>query len=197
MKKCSKCGYEKILDDFGNNKSKKDGKATECKECKSKQDAKYRKENEVYYKNYLKEYNQLNKQQLYEQKKKYIAANKIAHLERQHSWYEKNKDNVKLRTSQYKKDHPEQYQMYNNRRAARKKTAIVEKFTHQDVINKYGDKCVYCGGNFDEIDHYIPLSKGGSHTLDNVRPSCEHCNLTKSNKLPEDFAKYKGNKDER
>lgn len=191
MKKCGKCKHEKSLDDFNNNKSKKDGKATECKECKSKRDAKYRKEHAEYYKNYLKEYNQLNKDQIYEKKKQYIANNKLAHLKRQHAWYEKNKDSIKHRTSQYKKDHPEQYQMYNNRRLALKKTATVELFTMQDIIFKYGNKCFYCEGKFEEIDHYIPLSKSGSHTLDNVRPSCEHCNLTKSNKLPEDFLKYK------
>ena len=86
--------------------------------------------------------------------------------------------------------------MYNNRRLARKKTAIVDIFTTQDIIDKYGDKCFYCGGLFTHIDHYMPLSKGGSHTLDNVRPSCEPCNLTKSNKLPDDFIKYKGNKND-
>ncbi|MGI0058140.1 MAG: HNH endonuclease [Nitrosotalea sp.] len=113
-------------------------------------------------------------------------------MKRQHSWYEKNKEDVKERVSQYKKDHPEQYQIYNNRRAARKKTAIAEKFSYQNVINKYNDKCFYCGGLFTHIDHCMPLSRDGSHTLDNVRPSCEHCNLTKSNKLHEEFIKYKG-----
>lgn len=192
MKKCSKCGHEKSLDEFHNNKSKKDGKATECKECKSKQDSKYRKENEEYYKFYQTNYWKENRAELYELKKEYIANNKPAHLKRQHSWYEKNKENVKTRTSQYKKEHPEQYQMYNNRRRARKKTSIVDIFTTKDVIEKYGDKCVYCQDDFTHIDHYIPLSRGGSHTLENVRPSCEQCNLEKSNKLPEEFLKYKG-----
>ena len=41
MKTCYKCSVEKPLDAFGNNKSKKDGKATECKECKREMDNKY------------------------------------------------------------------------------------------------------------------------------------------------------------
>lgn len=191
MKKCGKCGYGKSLDYFHNNKSKKDGKATECKECKSKQDQKYRKENKETYKIYQIKYWIENRTELYEQKKEYIANNKSAHLKRQHAWYEKNKDNIKARISQYKKDHPKQYQMYSNRRLAQKKTSTVELFTIKDIILQYGDKCFYCGSKFDQIDHYIPLSRGGSHTLENVRPSCEHCNLTKSNKLPEEFLKYK------
>lgn len=196
MKKCSKCGKYKDINDFHKNKSKSDRLSTECKECKRKQDSKYREENLEYYKEYLANYNKINKDELYDKKKIYISENKLDHLKRRHNWYEDNKEEIKARTSQYKKDHPEQYQMYNNRRAARKKTSIIEKFTHQDIIDKYGSQCIYCGGSFDKIDHYIPLSKGGSHTLDNVRPSCEHCNLTKSNKLPDEFIKYKGNKDE-
>lgn len=103
---------------------------------------------------------------------------------------------MKFRISQYKKEHPEQYQMYNSRRRAQKKTSVVDDFTIQEVIEKYGQQCVYCKEPFTHIDHYIPLSRGGPHTLENVRPSCEQCNLQKSNKLPDDFMKYKGNKDE-
>lgn len=194
MKKCSKCKLEKDETEFNKNKSKKDGLSTECKLCKRQQDAKYREENSKSIQLYLKEYNQINKDVLYEQKKEYRTVNKTAHLKRQNNWYEKNKEDVKERVALYKKEYPEQYRMYANRRAASKKTDIIEIFTHQDIINVYGDKCFYCGGLFEHIDHYMPLSRGGSHTLENVRPSCEHCNLTKSNKLPEDFIKYKERK---
>jgi len=193
MKKCYKCGLIKELAQFNKNKSKKDGLATECKICKKLQDKKYREENSDYYKQYNHKYNVEHKRALYEQKKEYIANNKETHWNQQHNWYIKNIDSIKFRIALYKKEHPEQYQMYSNRRLARKKTSIIAIFTIQDVINKYGKNCVYCGGLFEQIDHYIPLSKGGSHTLDNVRPSCEHCNLTKNNKLPEEFIKYKGN----
>ena len=34
------------------------------------------------------------------------------------------------------------------------------------------------------LDHYMPLSKGGAHSISNVVWSCAACNLTKNNKLP-------------
>jgi hypothetical protein len=34
-----------------------------------------------------------------------------------------------------------------------------------------------------ELDHIIPLSRGGSHTIDNVRCLCRSCNALKGNKL--------------
>ena len=197
MKRCAKCKQDKDVNDFNKNKSKSDGRTTECKLCVKQYNAKYREENKDYFQEYQTKYWKENSAELATQKKEYIANNKSAHLKRQHNWYVKNIDDIKIRISQYKKDHPEQYQIYGSKRRALKKTAISDKFVYQDIIDKYGNRCVYCGGAFTHIDHYVPLSKGGSHTLENVRPSCETCNLTKSNKLPEDFLKYKGNKDER
>lgn len=73
------------------------------------------------------------------------------------------------------------------RRRAAKRAVTADKFSINDIINTYGNKCFYCGGNFDHVDHYIPLVKGGPHSLQNVRPSCESCNLHKGSKMPTDF----------
>jgi 5-methylcytosine-specific restriction endonuclease McrA len=63
------------------------------------------------------------------------------------------------------------------------------------VFNKCGWRCSYCGcetpkslrGKFvlnaPELDHIVPLSKGGNHSYENVTLSCRGCNLSKSNKL--------------
>lgn len=58
----------------------------------------------------------------------------------------------------------------------------VDEFTKADVTGLYGDACHYCGGAFEEIDHAVPVSKGGPHTLANVRPSCGSCNRRKGTK---------------
>lgn len=33
------------------------------------------------------------------------------------------------------------------------------------------------------IDHIIPLSKGGTHTVENVQPLCVNCNCKKGTNL--------------
>ncbi|WP_425411627.1 HNH endonuclease [Lacticigenium naphthae] len=38
------------------------------------------------------------------------------------------------------------------------------------------------GSNYPSIEHVIPLSKGGTHTWDNVRLAHIHCNIIKSDK---------------
>ncbi|MGQ4596659.1 HNH endonuclease [Nocardia sp. R6R-6] len=44
------------------------------------------------------------------------------------------------------------------------------------------DRCAYCGGAFDHIEHMHPLSRDGSpgHVLGNLAPSCAGCNSRKS-----------------
>ena len=38
------------------------------------------------------------------------------------------------------------------------------------------------GNNYPSIDHVVPLSKGGTHTMDNVRLAHRGCNTRKGNK---------------
>jgi len=51
------------------------------------------------------------------------------------------------------------------------------------VLKLYGDKCWYCQTKLTlatmTIDHYEPRALGGSDHIDNLRPSCQRCNVTK------------------
>jgi len=50
--------------------------------------------------------------------------------------------------------------------------------------------CYYCKRRFRgtiHIDHVIPLSKGGRHTVANLCASCPPCNLEKQAKQPDEF----------
>jgi len=44
-------------------------------------------------------------------------------------------------------------------------------------------KCDYCGSMTNiQLDHIIPISKGGPDSLDNLVYSCRKCNISKGNK---------------
>ena len=81
---------------------------------------------------------------------------------------------------------------HNARRAA-KKGSQNEVFLNSVVFERDGYVCGLCGKKIDKrtknphpksasLDHIIPISLGGSHTLNNVQ--CAHlgCNLSKCNK---------------
>ena len=50
------------------------------------------------------------------------------------------------------------------------------------VMLRDSKTCVYCGAQATEIDHVIPVSRGGSHSLSNLVASCTPCNQTKNHK---------------
>jgi 5-methylcytosine-specific restriction endonuclease McrA len=54
-----------------------------------------------------------------------------------------------------------------------------------EIKEAFRNQCCYCGKELQrlEMDHVIPLSKGGRHTKSNVVPSCRTCNAKKGNRL--------------
>jgi 5-methylcytosine-specific restriction endonuclease McrA len=46
-----------------------------------------------------------------------------------------------------------------------------------------GGRCVKCGSSESiEIDHIIPISKGGTNNIENLQPLCRRCNASKGNR---------------
>lgn len=75
-------------------------------------------------------------------------------------------------------------------RRATKLAQMGEPFTqeHLDMwLDFIGRACVYCGGPFEEIDHCVPLARGGLHELVNLRPSCSPCNRSKRDRLLDEW----------
>lgn len=77
---------------------------------------------------------------------------------------------------------------YVKRRNLRRQnaTGTVSKKDWVDLIKKYGNMCLACKKSFNEVkptvDHIIPISVGGKHTIDNLQPLCMKCNCNKFTK---------------
>jgi 5-methylcytosine-specific restriction endonuclease McrA len=77
----------------------------------------------------------------------------------------------------------------------RRRSKITNDYNELQVISVYGIDCYLCGLEIDllaprkcgidgweqglHIDHLVPIAKGGSDTLENVRPAHGLCNLRK------------------
>ena len=74
--------------------------------------------------------------------------------------------------------------------AERRKFSSIEK---QRIYAKCNGRCGICGSpvNFDDmtVDHIIPLSRGGTNAMDNLRLACRTCNRSKGNLSDEEFCK--------
>lgn len=56
------------------------------------------------------------------------------------------------------------------------------------VIDAFDNKCAYCMENTSlTVDHFIPISRGGSTTMGNIVCACASCNSSKQDKLPQDW----------
>src|SRR5690606_23515424 len=109
-----------------------------------------------------------------------------------------NRSRVNKRSKDWSKRNPEIRSIisrsYKARRRIIEKGGDSTKEIYQWVKNQ--DKvCYWCGiycENSYHIDHYNPLSRGGSHTIGNLVISCPSCNLKKNAKDPYEFAKQVG-----
>lgn len=65
----------------------------------------------------------------------------------------------------------------------------VWQLMRQVVFARDGWTCVYCDTRTGSLtcDHVIPVSRGGSSTLDNLVTACLACNLAKATNTPEEW----------
>jgi hypothetical protein len=61
----------------------------------------------------------------------------------------------------------------------------------QDLFSNPSKKCCYCGTTENlSVEHVRPLSRGGTHTEDNVDLACLSCNISKGNKTVTEYIDF-------
>lgn len=115
-------------------------------------------------------------------------------LKARRQWRRENRDAHSAMLREYRRNNPEAYRRYNMERRARLLNAETETFTAEEVFDRDGWCCGLCDETIDggmvwpdpmspSVDHIIPLSKGGAHTLDNVQAAHLVCNMRKSDRV--------------
>ncbi len=200
LKTCTKCKILKDLHYFSKQKISKDGFKNICKKCQRLYDIEYRKKNKskkiataktYYFENKEKIrkksrlYRNENREKVYLLRKKSRARNKESIAKRYKNWKATKAGKISISNTSSK------------RRFLKKKHSdktiplnycfpINGELKELLIIQK--NKCYSCGDELKKgmhLDHHFPLSKGGSHSIDNVIWLCPHCNQTKGSKIPE------------
>jgi len=170
MKTCTKCGETKELTEFSKRKDTKDGLAYTCKAC---------------FNAYNKAHYQANKEHILERHRVYHKANRESRKEYHRKWYRANKGRIAELQREYKKAHPLKRREFEGRRRAREHGVPIGHADYELVVATSNGLCGICGdpifGKFD-IDHIVPLTKGGAHSTDNLQVAHHHCNVSKGNK---------------
>lgn len=82
----------------------------------------------------------------------------------------------------------------NHRRRVLARSAQSDRFVARDIFERDGWACQICGVALDStikfpdplspsLDHIVPISRGGTHTLDNVQAACMGCNWAKGPRM--------------
>lgn len=173
IKRCPKCAQTKSTRLFSRDRSKPAGFSCWCKECLNESSRRYHAANR-------------------EKRVAYIRARRMANppseesraaaVERTRQWCEQNPE--KHRTSRKNRKY--------NRRAREGGGMTAAELRQWEAAQK--KVCHWCGVRCDdhEIDHRVPLAKGGKHERRNLVISCRPCNRRKGARDPVEFAQSMG-----
>ena len=179
---CTKCGEEKLLEEFSKCKKGKYGRVSQCKLCRSKKEKQYRKANKEKISKREKKYREANKERIAERTKQYREANKQYYsAERRKQYYEANKE----RANEYVKNRRKNDEQFRIR------TRISANLRH--VLNKIektknASILTYIGCSIEFMQEHLNSTKkpnwGDDLHIDHIIPcaSFDHTNEEEVNK---------------
>jgi 5-methylcytosine-specific restriction endonuclease McrA len=181
---CNTCKTEKSLEIFSPSTKGLHSVRSSCKPCENIKAKKRRLDNPLAHKAALDKYRKSHPEVIARRDKRY---------------YQKHKERLSEQNRQWKLNNPQRYAEMNRRKEHVRRVRLLGNgasfYTEAEMLELYGTACHLCGLQIDmtaqrrvgkpgwenglHIDHLVPIAKGGTDSLDNVRPSHGLCNIKK------------------
>lgn len=206
MKECTGCHEVRSFDDFGPSKRGKNGLKSRCRGCEATKIKKWNTDNPEKaragrLRRYTKNSEQINantrkrRAENPEQSRNYCRKWQAAHLEenRAHAvkWRNENLERARANSRRWNAANLEKMQLAKMRRQALKLENGVFVVTATEIQLMKTKPCYLCGvAPSTEIDHIIPIVRGGRHAVGNLAGVCRSCNSSKNDKFLVEYRRY-------
>lgn len=194
IKRCPQCGEEKDLSEFYIDNNRKDGHTAYCKQCIAMNSHEYYLHNKEKCKERYDKWVSENKEYVRERSKQYRRNKPEIEFNKQKRYRETHKEKLYLKGKKYRETHKD---YFNNKCRERKLSqqnvsdGTITLEAEQILFKSQNGKCDYCDCDLNmvgkHLDHIIPLSRGGLHTITNVHWVCPKCNMSKNDKTEEEW----------
>lgn len=174
---CKWCGIEQPIDEFTFENKAENRRKHYCKACNQKRLQKYYSENRA---------------KLLNQKKQNYRADKPKYLEKSRQYRKSNPDKVKASMATWINNNPDAIKRNNKKRKAVTRGASAKYISVKEIQKLSTAPCFYCGSTEDiQIDHVVPIARGGTHSIGNLISACKNCNSSKNKWFLTEWKKLK------
>jgi hypothetical protein len=198
QKTCTACGESQSVSAFGAGKNYSDGLNCHCKACAARATRAYRERIGVDAINATRREAYAADPERYRGvTAKWRRDNPKKNSESYARWRRANLESADGNARRWKKNNPERHRALKDKAEAKRRAGTKLEATPVDrlaVFARDGWRCRACLMEVQpnatpktrlapELDHIVPLSRGGSHTPDNVQLLCSRCNMRKGARL--------------
>lgn len=188
-KLCSTCKTEKPIGEFGKRRNSSDGLEGRCLECVCAKKAEWHAANPGKNAEWSRTWRAKNPERRREQLRKHAQTDAFKATQQRYRVTEGAREKAREHALAWAKRNPEKKQEMNNRYRARKFGATVGIVDYEEILERDGLWCYLCESAVEpddiHFDHVVPLSKGGEHSMANIRVTHSRCNLSKGDRLLE------------
>jgi 5-methylcytosine-specific restriction endonuclease McrA len=203
---CTKCGISKPFTEFSKEPRNKSGFCSSCKDCNNsrskanyeanreerlKYQRQYHADNADQAREYARKWRKKNRDKIKVYRKTFVNRHREKELARNRIksriYRQEHPEKVRQWSRDYIRRHPERVALKNHNRRVKGKEFVV---TEAEIAKIYASSCAHCNSSSKmTIDHIVPLSRGGKHSIGNLQPLCQSCNYSKSNKTLTEWLK--------